>query len=61
MGEVACLYRDDDRISEFDTGYSGILSGDCPECGAAARAEVRLTETTQRFALTREISWDGVW
>jgi hypothetical protein len=60
VGDVEFLYRDDDRIFEFEDGYAGTLTGGCPACGSAARAYVRLSETTRRFTLTREITWDAV-
>jgi hypothetical protein len=59
MGEVKWLSRDD-RGVEFDDGYTGTLTGDCPACGSAARVEVRLSQSTHRLAQTRELSWDAV-
>jgi hypothetical protein len=59
MGEVKWLFRHD-RGAEFEDGYTGTLTGDCPACGSAARVEVRLSQSTHRFAQTRELSWDAV-
>jgi hypothetical protein len=59
-GDVTWRYRDDDRVAAFEDGYTGELTGSCPACGTAARREVRVSETTRRFTLERELSWDAV-
>lgn len=57
-GPLEWKYRDDDRVAETEDGFAGTLVGTCPECGAAARAEVLLSVTESRFDRSREITWD---
>jgi hypothetical protein len=60
MGDVAWTYHDDDRFRETEDGYGGTLTGDCPACGATARAEVRLSQTVPRFSHDHTLTWDAV-
>jgi hypothetical protein len=58
QGPPAWKYRDEDRIREFEDGYSATLIGACPACGASVRTEVLMSVTEGRFDGPREVSWD---
>jgi hypothetical protein len=60
-GEVAWVYRDDDRFAASEDGYAGDLSGTCAACAAHRRVEVRLDLTISRGDGSAELTWHAEW
>jgi hypothetical protein len=60
-GEVAWVYRDDDRFAASEDGYAGDLTGTCAACAADRRVEVRLDLTISRGDGSAELTWHAEW
>ena len=58
-GPVAFAYVDDDRVSEAELGFAGVLVGVCPECATPAREEPRLTLTRSRADGSGTLVWEA--
>lgn len=59
-GPVTFTHSDDDRVSEAELGFAGVLAGACPECATPVRELVRLTVARSRAdgsgSLKRDVS-----
>jgi hypothetical protein len=60
-GDLEWLYHDDDRIREWEDGFTGYLDGTCAGCGGHRRFEARLSLAVSRFnESSAELSWDAM-
>ena len=58
-GPLNWAYRDDDRVTEYEDGFTGALDGTCRECGTAGQVRVRLSLARSRADDSGELTWDA--